>query len=363
MEPKSVLDAPKSVIDASYVEGYVAGLTKTMSSTFALKTKAGLPDCDFEAMNKILEFEKEFPELKQMSTQARREFMQGKMSELCEKMEEEKRKNRDISKEIDQLKHESSILEGLTGWAGSLHMEKPDGPSFRKMRQAVANGDVVYLAKKLYTKMPSQDFEKEVFRFAEIMLIEHDWASAFKSADIGDAVVKLPYDVCAFEFRFSGRPVIALATQFDTDIAFCPALSYGDTWVISEFVLPVNGFDFQSKYSTTDNIWTVFEQMALQIRAACIALDAEVAVSEVIRESHLSNHGKNAHQQLKPYHVVSLARRGPRPLPNGNHDAGRRVRLHFRRGHWRHFEAHKTWICWMLVGDPDLGFVDKHYKL
>jgi hypothetical protein len=33
------------------------------------------------------------------------------------------------------------------------------------------------------------------------------------------------------------------------------------------------------------------------------------------------------------------------------------------RGHWRHYERHKTWIKWTLVGDPDLGFVDKHYRL
>lgn len=37
--------------------------------------------------------------------------------------------------------------------------------------------------------------------------------------------------------------------------------------------------------------------------------------------------------------------------------------MHFRRGHWRHYQDHRTWIKWCLVGDPDLGFVDKHYKL
>jgi hypothetical protein len=100
-----------------------------------------------------------------------------------------------------------------------------------------------------------------------------------------------------------------------------------------------------------------------QIRFACIALDAEVAISKVIRQPHLSNQGANNYQSLKDYHIVSLAHRGPRALPIGNSDASRHVRLHFRRGHWRHFESHKTWIKWMLVGDPDLGFVDKHYKL
>jgi hypothetical protein len=30
---------------------------------------------------------------------------------------------------------------------------------------------------------------------------------------------------------------------------------------------------------------------------------------------------------------------------------------------WRHFVSHKTWIKWTLVGDPDLGFIDKEYRL
>jgi len=33
--------------------------------------------------------------------------------------------------------------------------------------------------------------------------------------------------------------------------------------------------------------------------------------------------------------------------------------------HWfdSHLEFVKTWIRWMLVGDPDLGFIDKHYRV
>jgi hypothetical protein len=38
-------------------------------------------------------------------------------------------------------------------------------------------------------------------------------------------------------------------------------------------------------------------------------------------------------------------------------------RLHFRRGHHRHYENYKLWIKWQLVGNPDIGFIDKDYKL
>lgn len=100
-----------------------------------------------------------------------------------------------------------------------------------------------------------------------------------------------------------------------------------------------------------------------QIKAACIALDAQVAEATTVREAH-SRSGGGSPQPLKAHHIVSLARRTARPASLGDGSgSGRRKRLHFRRGHWRHFEAHKTWIRWMLVGNPDLGFVEKEYRL
>jgi hypothetical protein len=63
---------------------------------------------------------------------------------------------------------------------------------------------------------------------------------------------------------------------------------------------------------------------------------------------------------------VSLARRAARleaREDDGLQVPGPKRRLHFRRGHFRHFDGWKTWVNWCLVGDPDLGFVDKHYKL
>lgn len=75
---------------------------------------------------------------------------------------------------------------------------------------------------------------------------------------------------------------------------------------------------------------------------------------------------------------VSLARRNRRAYGGNGQDTGVHYRLHFRRGHWSHYSnpgageiqftdegylRSKSWINWMLVGDPDPGFVDKHYKL
>ena len=45
-------------------------------------------------------------------------------------------------------------------------------------------------------------------------IIEHDWAKAFKKANISNEF-KLPYDVCAFEFIINNAPLIVCAEQFE----------------------------------------------------------------------------------------------------------------------------------------------------
>jgi hypothetical protein len=314
---------------------------------------------DFRAYEAILE---KYPHVKAMDNDARYRFFIEKKNEILHEIADMNRQQKTKEWELKDIETKKAVIETLLDWGTDLKIQRPDGISFRKMRKAFAEDRTIYLDKSLHGVTPKLDFEKEIFRFAEILLIEHDWAAAFKNADLADSVVKLPYDVCAFEFRFSDRPVIALATQFGTDIAFTPIVLIDDWWVTTDLTGYI-GQDFSGDGSRNDALCFLFGEIGRQIRAACISLDAEVAKAEVVREPHTGQHGRNVHQMLKPYHVVSLARRGPRPLASVSTETGRRVRLHFRRGHWRHFEAHKTWIKWCLCGDPDLGFIDKHYKL
>lgn len=62
---------------------------------------------------------------------------------------------------------------------------------------------------------------------------------------------------------------------------------------------------------------------------------------------------------------VRLARRTRASAFPADHvgEERRSPRLHFVRGHWRRYANHKTWLKWFLRGDPDLGFIDKHYRL
>jgi hypothetical protein len=358
----SILDAPKPVINAAYVEGYVGGLTQTMSSPSSLKYEGGrLYDKDFESAQKMAEFENDYPELKKMDRNAKVAFLNKKILELRTDLEGKRSERFKLEERSEYLRRKKKIIDCITEWGRDLKIEKPDGPSFRALRKAVAEGDTICFSKDIYGDIPANDFEKEVFRLTEIVVIEHDWASAFKGANIDDSVIKLPYDVCAFEFKFSGRPVIALATQFGSEIAFTPAIYHEDAWFMTDFVSRLGEDDGDPE---DEGILILMELMKAQIKAACIALDAQVATAEVVREPHVPSHGSNNYQPLKSYHVVKLANRGARALPMAESaETGRRIRLHFRRGHWRHFESHKTWVKWCLVGDPDLGFVDKHYKL
>jgi hypothetical protein len=314
---------------------------------------------DFQAYEAILE---KYPHVKSMDRDARYKLFIDKKDELIREMADVNRQAHAKKLELKDIETKKAVIEKLLDWGADLKIQRPNGISFRKMRKAFAEDRTIYLDKSLHGVMPKLDFEKEIFRFAEVLLIEHDWAAAFKNADLADSVVKLPYDVCAFEFRFSDRPVIALATQFGTDIAFTAVVLIDEWWVVTDFAGRI-GADYEDNNSKYEALVRLFHEVSRQIRAACISLDAEVAKAEVVREPHSGQHGRNAHQMLKPYHVVSLARRGPRPLVSVGTETGRRVRLHFRRGHWRHFEDHKTWIKWCLCGDPDLGFIDKHYKL
>lgn len=258
----------------------------------------------------------------------------------------------------------NDALGAMSNWSAEsgLQIERPDGPSFRKLRKAVAEGRTAYLGANPLASAPATDFEKEVFRHAEVLVIEHNWAAAFKGANIDDAAIRLPFDLCAFEFKFSGRAVIAFAIQIETEIVFCPAVQMGGLWMLADFVLPLNYDPLDERLNCMVEL---VGELTDQIKAACIALDADVAQTDAVREPHSASTGGRNSQPLKPHHIVSLARRRSRvpALDDPSDGTGKRKRLHFRRGHWRHFEDHKTWIKWMLVGDPDLGFVEKEYRL
>ncbi len=298
----------------------------------------------------------QYPEFSALKTSAEKRDWINKKHRVWSKEIAEIEKKRDVAQyRLAKLKVASAACDAVIKWMeAGLQMGRPDHLAFPSLRKAMAAGDYVTFPGAHETPEFALSFEKEVFRNAELFVVEHDWAQAFEASELSNAPFRLPYDVCAFEFKVSGYSLVAVATQFETDVLFSPCIKADDTWVIC-----AGSYSATRVRNTRSDICDV---IAPQIRAICIALEAKVARADVTRAPYSGSWGKNSGAISRPYHVVSLAHRSARPLPTGN-VGDRKVRLHFRRGHWRHFDKHQTWINWMLVGDPDLGFVDKHYRL
>lgn len=184
-------------------------------------------------------------------------------------------------------------------------------------------------------------------------IVQHNWAEAFKNAgDYTEGSINLPFERCAFEFRITGKSVTVLAQQ---DEGCEPSYRYyvecGDIWLTDE-----KGVDTHPSLMLARDV----------IKAISVALDAEVATHQIVRAPEKVNRRRDREgkEPFYSYHVVSLAHRSRVANPIGGvGGATTKKRLHFRRGHWRHYAAFKSWVRWTLVGNPDLGFIDKEYRL
>lgn len=300
-------------------------------------------------------------------------------------LREHDRNIKKLSADHDRISRISAAYDEIDGWAAAPPvMQTPPATMFHHLRQAAIDDDLIIVpalkfenseklaTNDLWLNVEGASFES-MWADAAVFLVEHDWAAAFdKAADYGGGEIKLPGDVCVFEFRISGRHVIAVASEVDGRIYMQPIPMTKLGWLIPGFVYYNDGAKWEIERGDTvdaknDRFGKVIEIVGAQIKAVAVALDAEVAASEVIRAPHKLNHARERRGKLpvSSYHIVSLARRNraARLERDASAEPAYHVRMHFRRGHWRHFDDHKTWIKWMLVGDPDLGFVDKHYKL
>jgi hypothetical protein len=205
----------------------------------------------------------------------------------------------------------------------------------------------------------------------QIFLVQHDWAAAFQNAtDFDEGDFRLPYQECIFEFRIAGRRTCAgIASDGNGMPEHC--LFHVETkvgWALAA-VYAISQGQWIAATDSKDMTAPLLNLIRDQVRAISIALEAKVATSEVVRAPYRLNQKREKSGKLPifDYHAVSLARRVrilPREVqPGETGERHRSPRLHFVRGHFRHYENHKTWINWFLRGDPDLGFVDKDYRL
>jgi hypothetical protein len=286
-------------------------------------------------------------------------------------------------------KLKAAIAEIIEWRKQPIVLQRPDGSMLQKLRASFFEDEAFCIA--AINEDHEAMFEQfdEGWRAASVFVVEHDWAGAFANAtDFDGGDFPLPAPICVFEFRISGHAVVVTAfrEEEDTSAGLCMLMTIRSRhgWIINGTVhqTPSGSYAaWKGKTSVSadfsggtlnplpddDVALPVIRFVAGQIRAISIALDAEVAQANVVRAPHRSNQPPRLRKPLPDYsyHVLSLARRSKaeRAEVDPNAPAGTRKRLHFRRGHWRHYQESKTWINWCLVGDPDLGFVDKHYKL
>lgn len=288
-----------------------------------------------------------------------------------------------------------SELHRLKQPGATWKLGRPDGSQFHNMNAAATE----------QWPRGAAPFPKIVFPFGDkssvtaiaiekqqphVFLIEHDWHGAFVNAtDFEGGEWRPPYDITVYEMMIDSLRVCAWLKWIDPSELGEPRSDRGapllmvfikiprsrDRWM---FLGPMTIFDsgesclLRQEWAhgsplATLKIGTIVSQ---QIRAIAITLDAEIVSAEINRAPHRLNteRVKRGKLPLYDFHTLSLANRGPRPLPRqpdpyASDEPHHQKRLHFRRGHWRHYQSHKTWIKWMLVGNPDLGRIEKAYRL
>lgn len=310
----------------------------TFNSEVASSNLAESTNCLSSSSRSVLDF------LASLPKDQREKFISENQFRLRRELDEIKQYHRSLEERSDLLKRHVSVLKELTSWLESLD-EKPsytavESSAWHRLAEA-GSADLLI--------GPTHGAQLDTTDAPRIVLISHNWSMAVNATD-GDEW-RLPFPRTAFEFKMSGRRCIALGTQADGDPTpkFIAIYQVGDAFVWSRIEME-----------------QIDEAAARLIRGACIALDAEVVTADIVRAPSKLNASrlKRGAPPVQDFYVLNIARRNRAAALaiDGSTDQ-RKVRLHFRRGHWRHYETHKTWIRWTLVGDPDLGFLDKHYRL
>lgn len=233
------------------------------------------------------------------------------------------------------------VIEEFETDAASLKIGRCDCSRLHKLEEAFHAGNV-YSAESGEYLGPD---EAVVVNGAQVFVIRDDWAALVQD----EGHVELPAPHCAFEMLIGDVPLICIAAAHE-GVRMCQG-----------FVLAGGVWIAMGSLGETSNLMLYARE---QMVAALIAIEAEVVEHTVIRQPVALNAKRERSGKLPmyDYHVVNLARRHRVANASDGH-SGRHVRLHFRRGHWRHYEASKTWIKWCLVGDPSLGIVGKEYRL
>jgi hypothetical protein len=211
---------------------------------------------------------------------------------------------------------------------------------------------------------------------AHVLLVNHNWGALLSNATISGPsggqeapTYRLPYPITVFEFFFTGGVhAVCVAMQNREDISCSTHFRMpSKVWfkAETEVVYDHHGVLQNSGQLEGSPLVKAYDLITQNIFAITVMLEAEVAVATSVREAYKRNRERPIRKELPgmSHHIVVLAKRARTQRSDYPGEDRRSPRLHFRRGHWRHFSSHRTWIKWQLVGNPDLGFIEKEYSL
>ena len=267
--------------------------------------------------------------------------------------DEQAKTRRQLKAKQDQLALATRLIgasEVYKEWCKQLtpKLEKNDCSRLHQLVHYLKHGRKMFGEE---IKLKGGDADKFPWHEVIPFVVQHDWAAAFANATDYDGNYRIPYPMCAFEFRISGRSVTALAVQDEEELS--PRYTFysemGGCWLTED-----------------ENPPPTYAFVESQVKAICVSLEAEVSTSVAVRAPEKLNKKREAEGKIPlfSFRIINLAHR--HRISNPSSTVGMvhgKKRLHFRRGHWRHFAESKTWVRWTLVGNPELGFIDKEYRL
>jgi len=258
-------------------------------------------------------------------------------------------------KELSDLLHALLDAQKNGGWV----LQANDCSRLHKLIEAVQGGRAVGIQPQGSKQKEKRDltFSGEFTPF----IVKHNWAAVMAASE-GDKEgdVGLPAPRCAFEFRISGFNVIYLV-QDPKQEGYKPVLGDSPKTCLIEMA---------------SGDWTILDQardfvayVDRQFHAACVVIEAQAAKYTLVQAPAALNKKRLSQGKLPLYdfHVIDLNRERKRYVGDRikSDEPTKRHRLHFVRAHDRHYKDKGTVvrIPWHLRGDPELGFVDKHYTL
>jgi hypothetical protein len=216
----------------------------------------------------------------------------------------------------------------------------------------------------------------EWFRSAVPFLIQHDWLNALNESvkPLLDDEWRTPFGRCVFEFAISQAADRPRAEMKSHCLSFFLENTRTHRIRVFEF-MEIDGVWIGHTFFDMDPNLRVKGYRGRHfdfIRAACIAIDANIAEAiDVAAPAKLNKaRAKKGKSPLPDFKIIRLAREHRERAEVGALN-GRHVRLHLRRGHFwprvnnekTRFAAFRHWRPWRLVGDPDLGFIEHEYRI